>query len=202
VAGACKLGDSPTNPGQSCLIIKQTVPSSLDGLYWIKPGATPAAYQAYCDMTTLGGGWTLWANLSYPAMSLVPPVTPSSNGYLDQSHYTELLNVSSTFMARGSTTRRPFFLAKSVAQTALCNNLLLPGPFDIPTSQAFLYGYSESQCGSLFPFQNAYLGLGANHQLVVYQSGSNEMWHADSPGGVSLGINFTSSENFLEMYMR
>jgi len=46
-----------TDTGTSCLDILDNSASHGDGLYWIDPDGT-GGFQAWCDMSTDGGGWT------------------------------------------------------------------------------------------------------------------------------------------------
>ena len=65
-AGCVLITGSQANPAPSCKAILEAGDSTGDGVYWLDTdGAGPVLpFQALCDMSTDGGGWTLLGTIS------------------------------------------------------------------------------------------------------------------------------------------
>lgn len=99
-----KDGLSAATAGTSAYQIKQDLPASPDGVYWItNPNINGGiAFQVYADMTTDGGGWMLLnVGSGSSGSSQVSAVTsPDVQGYLSRSKVIELAKISTAVQLR------------------------------------------------------------------------------------------------------
>ncbi|XP_078358003.1 uncharacterized protein LOC144642797 isoform X1 [Oculina patagonica] len=70
-----RKGQVASIPGRHCLDILNSGQSRGNGLYWIDPngGSTDDSFQAFCDMETERGGWTLVATKVSPNFPFIKP---------------------------------------------------------------------------------------------------------------------------------
>jgi hypothetical protein len=82
-------GSTSEHAALSCLSLLSEFPSSPNGSYWIDPsgGATDDAFEAVCDMSNSGGGWTQLARFDSPNLTIDSSTYTAGLGASGDSDY-------------------------------------------------------------------------------------------------------------------
>jgi hypothetical protein len=98
-ANACNDGSSATAAATTCNTLHTLYPAKTSGVYWINPsgGSSSNAFQAYCDMTSNGGGWTLILRTANDATFAYASAYWTNQTALNPTDFTPTTNVNAKY---------------------------------------------------------------------------------------------------------
>jgi hypothetical protein len=138
---------------KSCNELHVISPSSPSGIYWIDPdgAGAQAAFEAYCDMTTDTGGWTLltWngntastpAGVPYPGNAYCSGLNCARGSGVPSGQMNSLLSVSTEF-AQGAS------LTNLKATYALINSYEYAGKYHYGALTGMTMNYGANACSA------------------------------------------------------
>jgi len=126
-------------------------PSSVDGFYQIDPdgngGSEP--FDAYCDMTHEGGGWTLYANHAdgIATIQTRERVTPTEYGVMTSSHWQTVRNNMTTGMMFIDEHERVSTISASKLRAANCTSIQTVNNFLNIEYRGHIWHNENAGCG-------------------------------------------------------